>query len=90
MNKLKPKYSLFTAVCLVVGIVVGTGVFFKAGNVLAEVNGNLMLSTLAWVIGGVIMVVSCYNFSTISLYKENTNSLMDFAKVLVVKVLLIM
>ena len=81
MNKLKPKYSLFTAVCLVVGIVVGTGVFFKAGNVLAEVNGNLMLSTLAWVIGGVIMVVSCYNFSTISLYKENTNSLMDFAKV---------
>ena len=29
-NKLEKKYGLFTAICMVVGIVVGSGVFFKA------------------------------------------------------------
>lgn len=27
-NKLEKKYGLFTAICMVVGIVVGSGVFF--------------------------------------------------------------
>ena len=29
-NKLKEKYGLFTAIAMVVGIVIGSGVFFKA------------------------------------------------------------
>jgi len=30
MAELKKKYGLITAICMVVGIVVGSGVFFKA------------------------------------------------------------
>lgn len=85
MHQLKPKYSLLTAICLVVGIVVGTGVFFKAGAVLGEVNGNLWYAILAWVVGGLIMLISCFNFSTIALIKPEANSMMDFAKVTVGK-----
>ena len=32
-NKLERKYGLFTAICMVVGIVIGSGVFFKAQTV---------------------------------------------------------
>lgn len=85
MDNLKPKYNLLTAICLVVGIVVGTGVFFKASNVLAEVNGNLGLSILAWVIGGLIMLISSYNFANISLTYGNIHSMTDFAKITVSK-----
>lgn len=33
-NKLTKKYGLLTAICMVVGTVVGSGIFFKAGKVL--------------------------------------------------------
>ena len=29
-NHLEKRYGLFTAICMVVGIVIGSGVFFKA------------------------------------------------------------
>ena len=35
MEKLTKKYGLITAICMVVGTVIGSGVFFKAQNVLA-------------------------------------------------------
>ena len=54
-NELHKKYGLMTAICMVVGIVVGSGVFFKAEKILTETGGNLPLGILAWLIGGVIM-----------------------------------
>lgn len=80
MENLKPKYNLITAICLVVGIVIGTGVFFKASTVLMEVNGNLTLSIIAWIFGGVIMLITSYNFANISLCYNNIHSMTDFAK----------
>ena len=33
-NKLKKKYGLFMAICMVIGIVIGSGIFFKAQDIL--------------------------------------------------------
>ena len=55
-NKLERKYGLFTAICMVVGIVIGSGVFFKAQTILQKTEGNMPLGILAWVIGGLIML----------------------------------
>ena len=55
-SELRKKYGLMTAICLVVGIVVGSGVFFKAEKILTETGGNLPLGILAWAIGGAIMI----------------------------------
>ena len=44
--------GLITAICMVVGIVIGSGVFFKAQNVLSLTNKNMPLGILAWLIGG--------------------------------------
>ena len=83
MNELKPKYNLLTAICLVVGIVVGTGIFFKTSGVLKEVNGNLALATGAWIIGGLVMLISSSNFANFSLKYGNISSMSDFARVTV-------
>ena len=57
-TKLQKRYGLVTATAMVVGIVIGSGVFFKAEKILNATGGNLPLGILAWVIGGLIMV-SC-------------------------------
>ena len=55
-NKLERKYGLFTAICMVVGIVIGSGVFFKAQTILQITNGDMPLGVIAWLIGGAIML----------------------------------
>ena len=40
MEKLNKKYGLFTAICMVVGIVIGSGIFFKAKDVLVAAGGK--------------------------------------------------
>ena len=46
-NKLQKKYGLVTAICMVVGIVIGSGVFFKAQNILVVTEGNMGIGIAA-------------------------------------------
>ena len=79
-NELKKKYGLLTAICMVVGIVVGSGVFFKAEAILNHTGGNLKLGILAWVIGGFIMIVCAYAFSVMATKYEKVNGVVDYAE----------
>ncbi|MDL2323614.1 APC family permease [Ruminococcaceae bacterium OttesenSCG-928-A16] len=82
---LKKKYGLFTAIAMVIGIVMGSGVFFKAERVLNATGGNLPLGILAWGIGGAIMVICAYVFATMAAKYEYVNGLVDYAEVVVGK-----
>ena len=79
-NKLERKYGLFTAICMVVGIVIGSGVFFKAQTILTKTGGDMPLGILAWVIGGAIMLVCLLTFSFMSQKYEKVNGLVDYAE----------
>lgn len=79
-TELKKKYGLLTAICMVVGIVVGSGVFFKAEAILRVTGGNLKLGILAWIIGGVIMIISAYTFSLMATKYEKVNGVVDYAE----------
>ena len=79
-TELKKKYGLVTAICMVVGIVIGSGVFFKAQNVLQYTQGNMPLGILAWVIGGIVIIVCSYNFATLANKYEKVNGLVDYAE----------
>ncbi|MEG1849729.1 MAG: APC family permease, partial [Oscillospiraceae bacterium] len=84
-NGLQKRYGLFTAIAMVVGIVIGSGVFFKAEKVLTATGGNLPLGILSWAIGGVIMVVCAYVFATMAAKYEYVNGIVDYAEVTVGK-----
>lgn len=79
-TKLEKKYGLFTAIAMVVGIVIGSGVFFKAEKVLTATGGNLKLGILAWVIGGVIMISCAYTFAVMATRYEHVNGIVDYAE----------
>jgi len=81
MNELKKKYGLFTAIAMVVGIVIGSGVFFKAEKILKTTGGNLPTAILAWLIGGIIMVICASTFAIMATKYEKVNGIVDYAEV---------
>lgn len=82
-NELKKKYGLFTAIAMVVGIVIGSGVFFKAEAVLKATGGNMPLGIAAWAIVGLIMIICAYTFATMATKYEKVNGVVDYAEVIV-------
>ena len=79
-NQLERKYGLFTAICMVVGIVIGSGVFFKAQAILEKTGGDMPLAILAWLIGGAIMLVCLITFSFLGQKYERVNGMVDYAE----------
>ena len=41
-QKLEAKYGLFTAISMVIGQVIGSGIFFKVDDVLFATQGNVL------------------------------------------------
>ena len=80
MEKLTRKYGLMTAICMVVGTVIGSGVFFKAQNVLAATNGNMPMGIAAWVITGLIMIICSAQFAVMATKYEKVNGVVDYAE----------
>lgn len=78
MDNLQKKYGFWTAVAMVVGIVIGSGVFFKADNVLQASGGSLPTALSAWLIGGAIMIVTAFVFSKIATRIERINGVVDY------------
>ena len=80
-KELTKKYGLLTAIAMVVGIVMGSGVFFKAQNILNATDGDMPLGILAWIIGGAIMIACAFCFATMATKYEKVNGLVDYAEV---------
>ncbi|MCR4725216.1 MAG: APC family permease [Clostridia bacterium] len=79
-NRLERKYGLFTAICMVVGIVIGSGVFFKAQTILQKTGGNMPLGIVAWIIGGLIMLFCILAFAAMAQKYEKVNGIVDYAE----------
>lgn len=79
-NQLSRKYGLFTAICMVVGIVIGSGVFFKAQTILQKTGGDMPMGIVAWIVGGIIMLVNLLTFSFMSQKYERVGGMVDYAE----------
>ena len=64
MENLKKEIGFFGAFSTVVGVVIGSGVFFKAA-VIYKTTGNVSLGLLAWVLAGIISI--CAGLTTAEL-----------------------
>ena len=80
-NQMHKKYGLWTAICMVVGTVIGSGVFFKAQSVLDSNNGNMLGSLLTVLLVGMIMLVCSYCFSLLAARIEKVNGLVDYSEI---------
>lgn len=80
MAKLTQKYGLFTAICMVVGTVIGSGVFFKAQNVLVSTGGDMTVGIAAWIISGLLMIICSFQFAVMATKYEKVSGVVDYAE----------
>lgn len=79
-NKLEKRYGLLTAISMVIGIVIGSGVFFKAVKVLNLTGGNMGQSLLVIGIVGLIMIVCSCAFAALGTKYVKCNGIVDYAE----------
>ena len=77
---LKKQYGLLMAICMVVGTVVGSGVFFKAQAILQKTNGDMPMGIIAWIIGGAVMICCVLAFCVMAQQYEKVNGLVHYAE----------
>ncbi|MCR4723178.1 MAG: APC family permease [Eubacteriales bacterium] len=80
-NKFQKKYGLFTAICMVIGTVIGSGIFFKAVKVFSFTGGNMGRSLLVVGSVGLVMIICSIVFATLGSKYEKVNGLVDYAEV---------
>ncbi len=80
MEQLTKKYGLLTAICMVVGTVIGSGIFFKAQNVIKATDGDMFIGVAAWVITGFLMIVCSSQFAVMATKYEKVSGLIDYSE----------
>ncbi|CAM9108641.1 APC family permease [Mycoplasma todarodis] len=68
------KLGFFTSLTMLIGTVVGIGIFFKNHSVKAATHGDGVSWLLAWIIGGIIAAATAISFSEIGTMKLKTKT----------------
>lgn len=76
---LKKEIGLMEAITVVVGVVIGSGIFFKASSVFSNA-GTPFLGIMAWVVGGVITMASALTVTEIATAIPKTGGIFVYLK----------
>lgn len=76
----KGNYGLFTAITMITGIVVGSGIFFKSDDVLMYTNGNMMLGILVFVIAAIAIIFGCLTISQLATRTDKPGGIIAYAE----------
>ena len=79
-NVQKRKFGLITTIAMIVGIVIGSGIFFKTDNILAAVNGSVFLGVLAWALGGFGIIFGGLTIAVLAKRDENVGGLISYSE----------
>lgn len=78
-NSLTKNLGLTDAIMMVVGIVIGSGIFFKSSSVFLSA-GNPFMGIMAWAFGGLITIASALTISEISTAIPKTGGVFVYLK----------
>lgn len=76
---LKKEIGLMEAITMVVGVVIGSGIFFKASSVFKNA-GSPTLGILAWIVGGIITIASALTIAEIAAAIPKTGGIFIYLK----------
>lgn len=78
MQAKEKHYGLFTAISMIVGICVGSGIFFKADNILTLTNGNVALSILVFIIAALCVITGAMSISQLATRSNETGGVVAY------------
>ena len=74
------RYNLFTAIALIVGVVIGSGIFFKSDNILVATGGSVVLGILVFVIAAISIVFGCLTIAELAARTDRPGGVLSYAK----------
>lgn len=77
-NQLKKTLGLSAALSTVVGMVIGSGVFFKPQAIYTATNGAPGLGIIAWIVGGIITITAGLTAAEVSAAIPRTGGMMVY------------
>lgn len=79
-NKLKKTITLGAALSTVIGLVIGSGVFFKPQQIFQATGGAPGLGIFAWILGGIITIAAGLTATEISAAFPETGGMMVYMR----------
>lgn len=79
MEQQRRDYGLFTTVAMIVGIVIGSGIFFKSDDMLGYTGGNVGLAVLVFCIAAFTIVFGCLTFSQLAALTDKPGGVITYA-----------
>jgi APA family basic amino acid/polyamine antiporter len=63
---LAPTLNLWDLICLIVGAVIGSGIFLVPGAILRDVGGSVKLSLIVWLTGGALSLLGALTYGELA------------------------
>lgn len=76
----KNKYGLSTCIAMIIGIVIGSGIFFKSDNILIATNGNILLGALAFCIAAISIIFGSLSVAELAARNDKPGGIISYAE----------
>ena len=76
----KNEYGLFTAITMIVGIVIGSGIFFKSDNILVATGGSIALGVLVFCIAAIAIIFGSLTISQLASRSSQSGGVIAYAE----------
>lgn len=77
---MKKQFGLPTAISMIVGIVIGSGIFFKTDDILIDTNGSVLYGAIALVLGAIGIIFGGLTLSKLSEKSEKAGGLITYCE----------
>lgn len=74
------KYGLFTAIAMIVGIVIGSGIFFKSDNILVATGGSISLGILVFCIAAISIIFGSLTIAELASRNTHAGGIITYAE----------
>ncbi len=76
----KRKYGLFTAITMITGIVIGSGIFFKSDNILIWTGGSVRDGVLVFVVAAIAIIFGSLAISQLATMTDRPGGVITYAE----------
>lgn len=73
-------YNLFTAITMIVGIVIGSGIFFKSDDVLIYTNGNVVLGVIVFCVASIAIIFGSLAIAQLAMRTDEPGGIVSYAE----------
>lgn len=74
------RYGLWTAITMIVGICIGSGIFFKSDNILIATKGSIVLGVLLFVLAAMAIIFGSLTIAQLSSRTDKPGGLISYAE----------